>query len=261
MRKKRNEEKSKNLHLGFYFCVLVFFIITVSIVFKVFETIKNSKFDGDNFFTVAVIADKNAQLISVSPKDNSLKKLTIIGVGSVDALREQGIPFDSAATAREGFKAGPKSYFMKVLLHRDGIKSNLTILDIVRLAFFASKADSKNIDEESVSLNNDDAIRQLEATWFHDPQMIKDDLNIEITNASEVSGLGNNAAKGITNMGGNVVLVNSSKEPENKSVIYYKEESYTVEKLSKMLGIDKEKKDASSISDIVIIIGKDKAAL
>jgi len=261
MRKKRNEAKSKNLHLGFYFGLLIFFIITVSIVFKVVETIKNSKFDGDNFFTVAVIADKNAQLISVSPKDSSLKKLTITGAGSADALREKGIPFDSVATAREGFNAGPKSYFTKVLFHRDGIKSNLTILDIVRLAFFASKSDSKNINEESVSINDDAQIRKYETTWFNDPQIIKEDLNIEVTNASEISGLGENTAKGISSMGGNVVLVNSSKEPENRSVIYYKDDSYTVEKLSKMLGIEAEKKDASSISDIVIIIGKDRGEL
>lgn len=256
MRKTQKKEGSKNLHLGFYFGILVFFIILVSVVFKIFDTVKNSKFDGNNFFTVAVIAGNNAHIISVSPKENSLKKLVVKNVKTPSGLRELGIPYDSLAQANENTSASSKSYFTKMLLHKDGFKSNLTIIDKVRLSLFSQKTDGSKVEEQEVSV--DEEADRVVSKWFEDPQILKDNLNIEITNTTPVSGLGNKFAKEITNMGGNVVLVNSSPTPAKTSKIYYKNDSYTVNKLSKLLEIPIEKKEVSAISDIVIEIGEDK---
>ena len=70
--------------------------------------------------------------------------------------------------------------------------------------------------------------------------------------------MGNKIARLIGNLGGNVILVDSSKETESKSKIVYKNDSYTVRKISKILGVPAEKKEMNSISDVIVIIGKDK---
>lgn len=258
MRKNTKTEKSKNLHLGLYFGLFVAFIIIVSFTFKVFDTFKKSKFDGSNFFTVAVISDKNAQLISVSPKDDKLKKLTITDTKTEDGLKDLGIPFDNVATSKENYTGSPKSYFTKILFHKDGFKSNLTIFDLIRLSLYTQKIGGDKVDEQSVSSSDGALLSQITSEWFNDPEIIKEEVEIEITNTTETSGLGSKLAKVITNLGGNVVLVNNSQDEEKKSRIYYKEDSYTVKRLSKMLGIPTEKKEMNSISDIVIKIGKDK---
>lgn len=257
MRKAQKKEGSKNLHLGFYFGILVFFIILVSVAFKIFDTVKSSKFDGNNFFTVAVVTGTDTHVISVSPKESNLKKLVVKDAKTSNELRDLGIPYDSLGQANENISASPKSYFTKILMHKDGFKSDLTIIDIVRLSLFSQKADGSRIEEQEIA-SDDQGVDGVVSKWFEDPQILKDDLNIEITNTTPVPGLGNKFAKAITNMGGSVVLVNSSPNPVKTSKIYYKNDSYTLDKLSKILDIPIEKKEVSPISDIVIEIGEDK---
>lgn len=257
MRKTAAKEKNKNLRLGYYFGLIVIFIIIVSFTFKIFDTFKKSKFDGNNFFTVAILRDKNTDLISVSPKEGTLKKLTIAGTTNEESLKDEGIPFDALATSKTEFSGSAKSYFTKILFHKEGFKSNLTIFDLLRLSFYAQKISNDKISEESMALS-DKSSSQTISDWFTDPGIAKENINIEVTNATQTSGLGNKVAKIITDMGGNVVLVNNSQNTEKKSKIYYKEDSYTARKISKMLGIPLEKKEVNAISDIVIQLGGDR---
>lgn len=255
MRKSKKNEKSKNLHYGLYFGLFVFFIIFVSVVVKVFDSVKKSKFDGNNFFSIAVINGKNAEIISVSPKDGTLKKLTITGAGDERSLNENGIPYDSIAQSGEKISE-PKSFFPRLLLRRS-TKSEITAIDSVRLFIYSQQVDGEKIESEEISsedINNS----QFLSEWFLDSELAKEKKNIEITNNTEVSGLGNKFAKIISNMGGNVVLVNSSQKELKKSIIYYSEESYTAEKLSNILNMQLEKKEMNSISDIIINIGEDR---
>lgn len=258
MRHNKKKDSNKNLHLGFYFGFIVVLIIIVSILFKIFDTIRRSEFDGNNFFTVAVISGSESHIISVSPKEGSLKKLKIEGANREEDLRDFGIPYDSFAKSEVEISASPKSYFSKILFHRDGLSSNLTIIDLVRLAFYSQKADGSKVDEESVLANELSNLDKVTGEWFIDPEIEKEKVRIEITNTTATSGLGNKFAKEITNMGGAVVLVNSRQESVSNSKIYYKKDSYTVEKLSKLLDIPAEKKETNSISDVIIEIGKDK---
>jgi hypothetical protein len=257
MRKTATKEKNKNLRLGYYFGLIVIFIIIVSFTFKIFDIFKKSKFDGNNFFTVAIIKDKNTDLISVSPKEGTLKKLTITGTKNEESLKEEGIPFDALATSKTEYSGGVKSYFTKILLHKEGFKSNLTIFDLLRLSFYTQKISNDKISEDSIVFNDKNSSQKV-TDWFTDPEIANENINIEVTNATQTSGLGNKVAKIITDMGGNVVLVNNSQNTEKKSKIYYKKDSYTAKKISKLLGIPLEKKEINAISEIVIQIGKDR---
>jgi len=258
MKKTKKKEGSKNLHLGFYFGLVVFFIIFVSVIFKIFDTVKRSEFDGDNYFTVAVVSGKDTHIISASPKESTLKRLTVKGLNTPKALNTAGVPYDSLAKANENLSISSKSYFTKIIFHKNGFKSNLTIIDLLRLALFSQKTDGSKVNEEEIAYSDQAQLSVLALKWFQDPQILEDDLNIEITNTTQISGLGNRMANGITNMGGNVVLVNSSATPLKKSKIYYKKDSYTLKKLSKVLDIPIEKKETSALSDIVVVIGEDK---
>ncbi len=258
MKKTQKKEGSKNLHLGFYFGLVVFFIVFISVIFKIFDTVKRSEFDGDNLFTVAVVSGKDTNIILASPKEGTLKKLTIIGLNSSKGLNSAGIPYDSLAQANENLTVSPKSYFTKIIFHKDGFKSNLTIIDLLRLSLFSQKTDGSKVNEAEVQSSDQAEVNSLVSKWFQDPQILEDDLNIEITNSTQVSGLGNRMANSITNMGGNVVLVNSSTTPATKSKIYYKKDSYTVNKLSRILDMPTEKKETNALSDIIIEIGEDK---
>ena len=65
-------------------------------------------------------------------------------------------------------------------------------------------------------------------------------------------------ARLITNISGNVVLVSTSQNMQGKSVILYKgKKSYTLERLSKLLGFDVMENKSQSLADIAIQIGKD----
>jgi hypothetical protein len=258
MRKSKKKEGNKNLHLGFYFGFVVLLIILVSIIFKIFDTVRRSEFDGNNLFTVAVISGNNTNIISVSPKESTLKRLTIKGLNTQKELNTAGIPYDNLAEANENNSAATRSYFTKIIFHKDGFKSNLTILDLLKLSVYSQKTDGAGITEEEVDSSDQTELDSLTSKWFQDPQILKENQNIEITNTTNTSGLGNRIAKQITNMGGNVVLVNSSPAPVKNSKIYYKTESYTLEKLSNILEIPIEKKEVNALSDIVIEIGEDK---
>lgn len=259
--KQKQKNKGKSINLALYFGILVFFIIIVSVVFKVFDVVGKSRFDGEHRFTVAILNDKNIELVSVSPKDGSITKLTVKNTTSVSDLEKFYIPIDSFVDPKNDLNADPGSVFLKLLLNRGVIKKDLTILDLFRLGIFSKGISSEKIVEESVSLNDEMKISRITTTLFIDPTVQEEKVSIQITNSTNISGLGNNLAKYITSMGGTVVLVNSSSNPEKKSKIIYENDSYTVKKLAENLKIPKEKREGSPISEVLLIIGEDREGL
>ena len=257
MKRSKKTEKKSNLRLGFYFGFLVLFIIIVSLLFKTFDLIKKSKYDGQNSFTVVVLTNNKAEILTVSPKEGTLKKLEIENAAGTKKLREIGIPYEGIVTAPSGESPDIKSYFRKILFDSNFKERNLTIIDLLKLSWFASSVPTDKIKEVSIKNDGSDLTHDF-AYWFADPEILKENINIQVTNSTEVSGLGNKLAKPIVGIGGNVVLVNTSQDLSEKSIIYYKDESYTLRKISKLLEIPVEKKEMNTISDIVIIIGKDK---
>ena len=87
--KRTKKKENPSLRLGFYFGLLVIFIILVSVLFKAFDLVKKSKFDGKNNLTVAVLKQDSAEILSVSPREGTLKKLKIENIRDFNNLREQ----------------------------------------------------------------------------------------------------------------------------------------------------------------------------
>lgn len=257
----KRKKENNNLKLAVSFGFLVFFIILISLVFKTFDLIKKSKFDGNNRFTVAILGEKSAELVSVSPKEGSLTNLHVEGVSDFSDLEKFWLPIDATAKISSPLPSNPKSYFTKLLFYLGKEETNLTVIDLVRLSFYSAGVEDKKIFQESVMLANEKEISRLSSSLFVDPQVLNEKVSIVITNSTDVSGLGNKLAKYIGNMGGNVILINSSQNTDNNSKIFYKRQSYTQRKISKILGVESEKKETGFISDLIIIIGEDKKDL
>lgn len=259
--KAKKKEKSKNLKLAAYFGIVIFLIILVSLAFKTFDMIRKSKFDGTNRFTVAVLNTNNAELISVSPEEGTIAVLHLSGVNNAGDIRGTSLPVDAYIDTNANENFGIKSFFIKTLFRFNSVKTDLTLIDLARLSVYSSSIDSEKIDEESVSYEDDRKISSLGSVLFIDPTISNEKINIQITNSTNVGGLGNKVAKYVTNLGGSVVLVNTSQDIVEKSKIFYKNESYTLKKMSKALGIPIERRNNSSISDVIIVIGKDREDL
>lgn len=259
--KSKKKDGSKNINLALYFGIIVVFIILISFAFKTIDIIRKSKFDGQHRFSVAVLSGKRLDVVSVSPKEGSITKLKIEGISSVFGIDDLLIPLDSVVRPESEFDVKTKSFFVKLLLSKRKIETNLTIIDLARLVIFSNGVSGEKTIERSVSIADIKELESLSATLFVDPTILEEKKSIQITNASETPGLGNKLARYITNMGGNVVLVNTSSDRENKSRIISEEDSFTADKISKDFNIPKEKEMNGSISDIHIIIGKDREDL
>lgn len=256
--KSKKKEKTKNLHLAFYFGFFIILIIAISVIFKSVDLIRNSQFDGKHRFTIALMRDSEADIISVSPLDGSIVNLHLKKISNPDSLKILSVPIDSYVKTNSDFSFSDRHLFLKMLVNKRKLQSELTSIDLLRLSVYAIGVNDEKIRRVEVSTDDLDQLSLLSSTLFVDPTISSEKVTIQITNATEVSGLGNELAKYITNMGGNVVLVNSSKDTKDKSQIIYRDDSYTVKKLIDFLDVPGQKKEMDSISDVVVIIGKDR---
>lgn len=256
--KSKKKKKSKNLHLAFYFGFFIILIIVISIVFKSVDLIRRSQFDGEHRFTVALMQDNETDVVSVSPMEGSIVALHLEKISNPDSLKTLSVPIDSYVKADSDFSFSVKHIFLKMLINKRRLQTKLTSIDLIRLSIYAIGVNEEKIKQEEVAASDLDELPLLSSTLFVDPTILNEKVTIQITNATEVSGLGNKLAKYITNMGGNVVLVNSSKDIKDKSQIIYRGGSYTVKKLENFLDVSGQKKEMDSISDVVVIIGKDR---
>lgn len=256
--KKAKKENIKSINLALYFGLLVLLIIIISITFKTIDIIRKSEFDSKNRFTVAVLNDKNVDIISVNPSSGEQDGIRVVNAGSLDSLDEFSIPIDVFVKSEFDFSSDSKSVFLKMLLHKRELESTLNVLDLLKLSIYSFGVNGENFSYQNIEPDSTSELNNLSSSEFIDETISRDKVNIQVTNSTETSGLGNKIAKTITNLGGNVVLVNSHKEEIGESVIYYKEDSYTVKKLSKVLNIKAQKNETNSIADIIIMLGKDQ---
>ncbi len=256
--KNAKKEKIKSFNLALYFGLLVLLIIIISVSFKIFDVIRKSEFDGKNRFTVAVLNDKNVDVVTVSPSTGNQSGIRIEKAGSLDEIDMYSIPVDVFVESDSDFSSESKSIFLKMLFNKRELDSTLNILDLFKLSIFSFGVNNENFSYQGFKLSEENELNSVSSVEFVDEKISQDKVSIQVTNSTQTGGLGNKIAKTITNLGGNVVLVNSSKDEIEDSVIYYQEESYTVKKLSKVLNIKAEKHETNSIADIIVILGKDQ---
>lgn len=263
MKKRKASQRSSNLKLAVAFFAFVFSVILTSFLIRGAMMVKESIYDGSGRFTLKVSDGKNAQLISFSKTSSSISILTIEGQSkNANIGHLLSIPIDGFLEASFfSQKHKVPSLLSQALLHQRSVKTNLTVLDLLRLFLFSRSVSPVSIQKKSVdvrlsSLEIDKAIGRL----FTDELIEKEKNIIEIVNGTEVGGLGNRLARLVTNMGGDVVIVKTADAPQNTSFIAYTaNKSYTVERLSRVLRFKALKKtEEKTLADITITVGKDK---
>ncbi|MDP3988116.1 MAG: LytR C-terminal domain-containing protein [Candidatus Levybacteria bacterium] len=264
-RKNKKTKNQNNLRIGVIFCLFVCFLITVSLIFKLILLLQSSKFDGKHNFSVVIYEQdsksKKAQIISFAPDVAKISVLKILAKKPSDLAKILEVPIDGTIKIPGKGDEEVESMLGSALLGFKDTQTNLTIIDISRLWLFAKSVSNQSISANEISLDQvltDEAIDKISSQIFSDNSFSAEKISIQIVNGTGFSGLGNRLARLISNMGGNVVSVlTSDKNIESSEILYVDEETYTLERLTKILGFKKTKMNGAQISDIIIKIGKD----
>lgn len=261
MKRKKVNVKKNNTKIAVFFVIFVCLVILTSFILKATYVVQQSRFDGDSRFTISISNNKKLQILSFSPNTNSISIIKLAGeIENLNIRQLLAIPIDGFVQADFlDINKGAAALMSSIFWDFGNVKTNLTIIDILRLTLFFSTVSSKNVItlDISTSLTTVD-IDKIIGEFLSDEKIEKEDLSIEIINATSVTGLGARLARLITNTGGKVVQVSSENVSRQKSMILYNGDiTYTVKKLSKVLGFKLVQMNRQSIGDITIIIGED----
>lgn len=245
--------------------LIVFFLILVSLLFRVFSIIRESKFDGQHRFTLAVGEEKKAfGLLSFEPETASISLLTFSNGSHMsfsELNREVGIIPDGYIKTRYplDLHGTIPSLLWSFIFNSNSLTKNVTFYDLMRFYFFASKIPVSSVSTQELAVSTDaGAFNKEVALLFTDTSLSRENISIQIINASGKSGLGSRLERVIANMGGNVVSVKTAMTPDMVSRIQYNgRETYTLRKLNSLLSIRSEVLKGQAIADIVIVLGED----
>lgn len=259
---KRGKSKSgKNTKFAIIFFVLIGVIVMSSLIYKAVSLVARSRFDNHHRFNVLLSDSKNIKILSFAPDENLISSLQIKDSNNnLDIYKFLEIPIDATIlTDSENFNKDIPSLLGSAVLNYKDNHSGLTVVDVIRLLLFAKTVKTESVHSDELATDLDESERdKILAALFEDDKISNEKVSIEIINAAGEQGLGNRIARLITNMGGNVLIVSTSSDLENKSYISYKgKKIYTLEKLKNLLGFEMIDKNQQEIGDITIRLGKD----
>ncbi len=260
MKRKKKKDAASNIRLIVAFFVLVLVFIAISLVFKLGIILSKSIYDDSNRFTIKIENGKDLRIMSFSGRSKLLSLLYIKDVQDININKLLAIPIDaSIATSFRIKEDNISDLIANLILNYAKLETNLTIIDMAKIYLFTKTVPTNNLSYNSVSLSWDNkAIDKIISELVRDEAIEKENLTIKVVNSTDVDGLGGRLARLISNMGGNVVLIESADKTEPQSTIYYfGEKSYTVEKLEEILGYTSNKLGTRPITDVVLVIGED----
>lgn len=260
---KRNNKKiqpKSSLKLAFLFLGFVAIIIIISILWRFVNLVKTSRFDGTNQLIVQSKQNENTALFIVyNPVNQSIVTMRIKNVnntsGSLSAII--GLPVDAYLPKADGLNF-PTLSFSSLLLPKE--KTELNFLDLIRIYIYNRSIPGENKKNIDISLSaRSEEIDKKIASFFNDPEMQQENKTISIINASGEVGIGSRMERQLEHLGVNVISVISGRQLEKKSRIeFYKEKSYTSERLSRLFQIPTVISNNKALSDIIIVLGADK---
>ncbi len=264
MKKKTAPKESKSLKTFFLYSTIVFLLIFVSLSIKTISLIQQSKFDGGHQFLVAVVKQGGVEeIVGFNPQLNSISVLIIENSPlQLSALgKTLGIVTDAKieVPADIVLDGDITRTLTSSIIQYNSTKTNLTIIDLLRLTLL-----SKNVAEKDKTIENikfpfqENRTDKIIVSLFGDKNISSENSTLQIINGTEIPGMGRRLERVLVNLGANVISVSTSHTNVARSKIqYFGSETYTVEKIKKILLYSAEKLNKETIADIVIIIGKD----
>ncbi|MDP2649528.1 MAG: LytR C-terminal domain-containing protein [bacterium] len=258
---KKKEIAFSNTKIAIVFFVFLAFIVGISLIFKTITLIRASQFDDSKRFTLSITNGKNIEVMSLNPgsKEIAVFKLNNM-ISSLEAGRLLEIPIDGfISDGSLDLNQKVNSLFMNAVFKYNKLKTNLTIIDLFKLAMLARTIPESSVKGRIVGETSELDLDKVVGHLVSDSFIEKDNQTIQIINGTDVGGLGNRLARFVTNMGGDVIIVATEESTVKKSKIsYFDKKTYTVERLQKVLGYEAVKEVNNGISDITIVIGEDK---
>lgn len=258
---KRKKHQGKTLNVAIIFCAFVFLLILMSVAIKTVILIKNSNFDGQNRFNLGILQKTQVSVVSFSPVTRSIAIINLKGEPLSNNIGQYiGLPIDATLKTSNMVidKKNIAPDMWRVLFHFDGKNTSLTIIDALRLWFFAKDVPANFIYQRDALSSDTLTINSFASSFFIDSAISNEKTTIEVINATQTFGLANRLAVLVANIGGDVVLVSSSDKPQdNSQVLYSGDLNYTVKRLASFLKVKPVKASKRDISDVTIIIGKD----
>jgi hypothetical protein len=265
MRSRSAQNESKSLKTFFVYTAIVFFFILLSLSIRGFYLLQQSRFDGNHQILIAFGKDETvSEIAAFRPSERAVTVVTLKGKKvSFSALGEKlGVIPTAVVRTKESVPLDTdiSDTMRGLLFHYYTVKTNLTILDAIQLFFVSRKPalSDRELMEMTVSTDNEKNNKFI-AHLFTDETIFSENVSIQVVNASGESGMGKRLERVITNLGGNVVSISTSRSPDKSSKIQYLgQETYTLTTLKKVLGFPAEKLEKEAIADIIITIGEDQ---
>lgn len=261
---KKSEQYSSNSLKTFYLYLgVVFVLICISLLIKGFFIVQQSRFDGTHDFTLALTEQNNVkEVVSFHPQTPSIAVLIIQdAIPYVSLAQKYGIATDGFIQTNDASTIGPDmtTFMWLSILHTGMWQSNVTVFDKFRLFLLAKGTTTNNKTVEKISLSHQSPdMNTILVSALTDQDIANENISVQIINATDISGFGQRLGRVLTNMGTNVVDVSTAQNTQKTSTIaYFGNESYTLDRLQRMLGLRAIKLTKQSIADIIITIGND----
>lgn len=260
-RKTKSSRNSLRL-LGIFFIVVISAVL-LSLGHRIFTLVSESKFDGQHSFLVSFIYKNDVDIIGINPSQKSFSHLQVRGgKSSKENIQESGVLTDSTVTLAKPFViTNVSDYFIKAAWHQDKIVTDLTIYDLSRLGLVTKNIAKDSLNSESVHIPFDQAAASsMLEQLFLDDAIDADNQTVAIVNGTGVPGIGTRLEQPLSSLGVNIISVTNSDSVKSSSKITYMgKKSYTVKRLSSLLHLPTEQITSQGISDIIILIGKDRS--
>lgn len=259
---KKKESALSNTKIAIIFFVFLGFIAFLSLAFKAILVVNAGQFDDSRRFTLSLSDNKNLEAMSLSPSTKSIVIFELpkdIKSNAVGRFLE--VPIDGFIVSNSlDLNQKPYSLFLNSILKYKSLQTNLTVIDLLKLFLFTSSIPESSVDTKSISGDLEGAeLDKIVGRLVNDELIEKDNQTIQIINGTDVGGLGNRLARLLTNMGGDVIIVATAQSPKkNSTIAYIDKKTYTVERLSKVLGYEVIASAENVIADITITIGEDR---
>lgn len=270
-RKLVHHHHPSNLKVVAGFVAGIFMLFLISFSLKAWGLMKQSQFNGQTSFLVKIpLSDSkkkvfNTEVIDFQPDKNQISELSLNAKKNED-LQMLKIPSDTTIefedhTAQHQYVSLQTipSKMKYLFFHYKNIHSSLTLFDLIRLYFYAAGTPKGNVNVKRLTMPQPDSVvDKTLLSLFTDSTLEGENKSIEIINATGREGLGNRLARLITDLGGTVVDVTTAPISANTSeVTYFQNNSYTHQRLSKVLGFKERARNSGDIADVIIVIGKD----
>jgi LytR cell envelope-related transcriptional attenuator len=264
--KNAAQDESKSLKTFFLYVFVVILIILVALVVKAVLIFEQSKFDGSHDFTLAVTEqNKVKEIIAFHPQVPGISTLVIedTNIPYVALAKSYGITPNGYIQVQNNSDVGEDStaFMWSTVIHSENWQSNLTVFDKIRLMLLSKSVTTNNKTTEEISLVNQTPQTDTVITsTLTDQEIADENISVQVINATNITGFGQRLGKVLTNLGANVIDVSTAQDMQKKTTIqYFGNDSYTVDRLEKLLGVTATKITTQPIANIVVTLGTDKS--